>query len=135
MRKVKYGEISEDFHYEEHGRKNFCNGMEYALGLIKENFEDVPLVYIRAHNMNFSLERNELHYGKTALDICEKWEVAVADVFSDTELNTHKEDMRYDYTFHSKMHPYGDSVHPNSMGYYKYYVPLTVEKIKGFFEE
>ncbi len=135
MRKVKFGTISDDFHYEEHGRKYFCNGMEYALGLIKENFEDVPLVYIRAHDMTFSLERNELHYGKTALDICEKWEVTVADVFSDSDLNTHKEDMKYDYTFHSKMHPYGDSVHPNRMGYYKYYVPLTVEKIKGFFEE
>lgn len=135
MRKVKCGEISEDFHYEEHGRKYFCSGMEYALGLIKENFENVPLVYIRAHNMTFSLERNELHYGKTALDICEKWEVAVADVFSDTDFNTHNEDMKYDYTFHSKVQAYGDSVHPNRMGYYKYYVPITVEKIKGFFEE
>lgn len=135
MRKVQCAEISDDFEYKSHGREYFCNGMEYALGLLRDNYEGVPLVYIRAHNMTFSLERNELHYGRQALEICEKWEVEVADVFSDTDFNTHKEDMRYNYTYRTKIRPYGDSVHPNRMGYYKYYVPLTVEKIKGFFEE
>lgn len=135
MRKVQCAEISDDFLYKSHGREYFCNGMEYALGLLRDNYKDIPLVYIRAHDMTFSLERNELHYGRKSLDICEKWDIMAADVFSDTDFNTHKEDMKYKYTYRSKTSPYGDSVHPNRMGYYKYYVPLTVERIKGFFEE
>ena len=135
MRKVQCSEISDDFEYKKHGREFFCNGMEYALGLIKDNYKDTPILYIRAHNMEFSLERNELHYGKKALDICEKWKVDAVDIFNDTDMNTHDDDMKYKYTFHSRTCINGDSVHPNRMGYYKYYVPLTVEKIKGFFEE
>lgn len=135
MRKVECSDISDGFEYGEHGRKFFCNGMEYAVGLLQDNYPDTPLVYIRAHDMTFSLERNELHYGKKALDICEKWDVVTADVFNDTDFDAHDEEIKYKYTYHSKTCEYGDSVHPNRMGYYKYYIPPTVEKITGFFEE
>ncbi len=131
MRHVPFGEISdkEDFAYGEHGRQEFCQGMEYALGLLKDNYPDTPLLYIRAHNMTFSLERNELHYGKSALDICEKWDIPVADIFNGTDFYAHDDDIKYKYTYHSKRCEYGDSVHPNREGYYKFYIPLVVNKI------
>lgn len=135
MRKVQCSEISEDFEYKEHGREFFCNGMEYALGLIKDNFPHTPLLYIRAHDMEFSLERNELHYGKKAIDICEKWKVDTVDIFDDTDFNTHDKDMRNKYTLHSKLCLNGDSVHPNRMGYYKYYIPLTATKAAEVLKE
>ncbi len=135
MRKVQCSEISDDFEYKEHGREFFCNGMEYAIGLIKEYYPDTPVLYIRAHNMEFSLERNELHYGKKALDICEKWKVDTVDIFNDTDFNTHNKDIKYRYTFHSKLCLRGDSVHPNRMGYYKYYIPLTATKAAEILEE
>lgn len=131
MRHVPFGAVADkdDFAYGEHGRNQFCQGMEYALGLLKDNYPDTPLLYIRAHDMMFSLERNELHYGKTALDICKKWDVPVADIFNDTDFDAHDEDIRYEYTYHSRRCPYGDSVHPNRDGYYKYYVPLVVTEL------
>ena len=109
--------------------------MEYALGLIKDNFPHTPLLYIRAHDMEFSLERNELHYGKKAIDICEKWKVDTVDIFDDTDFNTHDKDMRNKYTLHSKLCLNGDSVHPNRMGYYKYYIPLTATKAAEVLKE
>lgn len=127
MRKIAAGEISDDFNYEDYGTSDFASGMEYAVGLIKDNYPQVPLLYIRAHNMECSLERNELHFGKLALDICEKWEVEVADVFNDTDFNSHDEDMKCSYTVHTKSCRNGDSIHPNQLGYYKFYLPLVSE--------
>lgn len=127
MRKVKVGSISDDFDFRENGREFFSNGMEFAFGLIKEYYENVPFVYIRAHDMQFSLERNELHYGAVALSICDKWDVPVADVFNDSEFDGHNEQIKSKYTVHTTKCKNGDSIHPNRIGYYKYYIPLTVE--------
>lgn len=129
MRNVELGTISQDFDFRENGREYFSNGMEYALGLLSDYYEAVPTVYIRSHNMEFSLERNELHYGAVALSICDKWDVRVADVFSDSEFDAHDEQIKSKYTVHTKNCEKGDSVHPNRIGYYKYYIPLTVERM------
>lgn len=129
MRNVEVGEMADDFQYGEHGREYFANGMEYALGLLRDNYPNTPVVYVRAHDMEFSLERNELYYGSLALDICSKWDIEVADVFNDTDFDAHDKDIRREYTAHTRNRKEGDSVHPNRAGYYKYYIPLVVEKI------
>lgn len=133
MRKVAPGEVSDDFEYKNHGRADFCSGMEYTLGLIDDKFADVPVLYVRAHNMKFSLERNEVHFGELALDICEKWQVNVADVFSDTNFNAHDELIKSEYTVHTKNCEKGDSVHPNKLGYEEFYIPLIAQKLNEIF--
>lgn len=129
MRMIKPGEISKDKSYGSHGRYDFCSGMEYAFGLLQDNYPKTPVIYFRAHNMEFSLERNELHFGRLALEICKKWEVDVVDIFEDTDFNTHDKTLCSEYTRHSKRYPNGDSVHPNKSGYYEFYLPLLTEKI------
>lgn len=129
MRNLPLGQISDDFNYIENGREFFSQGMEYALGLLRDNYPESKMLYIRAHDMEFSLERNELHFGKTALDICKKWNVDVADVFNDTGFDAHNTEIKKKYTKISKNCEKGDSVHPNRLGYYEYYIPLTVEKM------
>lgn len=129
MRKIQPGVISTDFDYESYGNENFCSGMEYALGLLKDNYPDIPVVYIRAHNMEYGIERNELHFGNLALDICDKWGIEVVNIFSDTDFNTHDEEMKSIYTVHTRTCKNGDSIHPNQLGYYKFYIPLVSEKI------
>lgn len=129
MRKVSPGVIAEDFEYGKHGREDFASGMEYALGLLKDNYPDVPVLYVRAHNMVYGIERNELHFGTLALDICEKWNVEVADIFNDTDFNAHDESIKLTYTVHTKNCEKGDSVHPNKLGYYEFYLPLISDKM------
>lgn len=135
MRNIYVGAISQDFEYQLNGREFFAQGMEYALGLLQDHYPYATVVYIRAHDMQFSLERNELHYGKTALDICEKWKVSVADVFKDTEFDAHDTDIKMKYTQVTKNCEKGDSVHPNRLGYYEYYIPLIVEQIINNLED
>lgn len=128
MRKVKPGVVSEDFDYVNHGRLDFCSGMEYAFGLLKDYYSDTPVIYVRAHNMEYGIERNELHFGTLALDICDKWEVESADIYNLSGFDGHNDDMRSVYTVHTKRFPNGDSIHPNRLGYYKYYIPTVSKK-------
>lgn len=128
MRKSKPGSISDDFDYEKYGCEDFCSGMEYALGTLKDYYPDTPVVYIRVHNMEYGIERNELHFGNLALDICEKWDIDVVDIFNETDFNTHDKEQKNIYTVHTKTCKNGDSIHPNKLGYYKFYIPLISEK-------
>ncbi len=129
MRHLTLGEITDGFDYRANGREFFAQGMEYAIGQIKDTYPQSKLIYIRAHDMEFSLERHELHFGKTALDICDKWDIDVADVFNDTDFDAHDELIKKEYTKRSKNCEKGDSVHPNRLGYYEYYIPLVAEKM------
>lgn len=128
MRKVSPGNISDDFEYGRHGREDFASGMEYALGLLRDNYPETPVLYVRAHDMEYGIERNELHFGNLALDICEKWEVECADIFSLSGFDGHDEEQKSIYTVHTKQCQNGDSIHPNRLGYYKYYLPIVSEK-------
>lgn len=128
MRKVAPGVMSDDFDYESHGRVDFCSGMEYALGLLRDYYSDTPVLYVRAHDMEYGIERNELHFGTLALDICDKWDVESADIFNVSGFDGHDDYMRSVYTVHTKKFPNGDSIHPNRLGYYKYYIPTVSEK-------
>ena len=128
MRKVSPGVVSNGYEYQDLEINDFCPGMEYAMGLFKDNYPDTPVLYVRAHDMVYGIERNELHFGKLALDICEKWGVEVADIFNDTEFNCHDEYLRSVYTAHTESRPNGDSIHPNKLGYYEFYLPLISEK-------
>lgn len=129
MRKVSPGTMSDNFEYGINGRKDYASGMEYAFGLLKDNYPKTPVIYIRAHNMDWCLETNEIHCGKLALDICNKWEIEAVDIYNDTDFDAHNEDIRYTYTVHTKTKKNGDSVHPNKQGYYKYYLPLVTESV------
>lgn len=128
MRKVAPGVIADDFEYGRHGRDDFASGMEYALGLLRDNYPDTPVLYVRAHDMEYGIERNELHFGTLALDICEKWEVEYADIFSLSGFDGHDEEMKSIYTVHTKLCANGDSIHPNRLGYHKFYIPIVSEK-------
>ena len=131
MRRASAGQISDDFEYGVCGRETFASGMEYAFWLLKTHFPTVPVVYVRAHDMVCVYETNELHYGSMAVSICDRWDICVADVFSDTGFDCHDDDIRYLYTAHINGYYWGDSIHPNRQGYYKYYLPLIVEKMQS----
>lgn len=129
MRKICAGKMSEDFEYGTHGRKDYASGLEYAFGLLTDNYPSVPVTYVRAHNMNWCLESNEIHFGELALDICDKWGVKAVDIYNDTQFDAHNTQICCDYTVHTKTKKNGDSVHPTRVGYYKYYLPLVVSNM------
>lgn len=129
MHKVKAGSMADDFNYGSHGRVDYASGMEYAFGLLKDNYPDVPAIYIRAHDMVYTNEANELYYGSLALNICDKWNISTVDMFTDSDFDGHDADIQKKYTVATDRRPYGDSVHPNKDGYYKFYIPMVVNNI------
>lgn len=129
MRKVEVGCVSEGYEYGKQGRKEYAQGMEYALGLLQDNYPLTPVLYIRAHNMDYSTEEKEIQYGDFALDICEKWGIGVVDMYNDSGFDAHDPVIRKNYTAAINQNPDGDSVHPNRLGYFKYYIGAIAPKI------
>lgn len=123
------GKISDDFKYNEHGRDDFASGMEYALGILLDVYKDVPIVYIRAHDMALTSEDKEVQYGELAIEISKKWQVDYVDIYSDADFDCDNSEVSDKYTAHLGNKSNGDTVHPTRIGYCKFYLPLTVEKI------
>lgn len=128
-RKVEAGYISEGFDYGKNGRKEFAQGMEYALGLLQDNYPVTPVLFVRAHNMDQTTEEKEIQYGELSVEICEKWGVPVVDMYTDSDFNAHDEAIRTKYTVDTKQCPQGDSIHPNRQGYEEFYLPVMAPKI------
>lgn len=131
----KLGEIADGFDYKSADKKTFSGSLEYTLGLIEHDFGDVPMVYIRAHNMNAIKDALERQFGERAVAIAEKWGCAAADIYADTALNTEDDTMCALYTLYREEKGKNDSIHPNTLCYSKFYVPLLSERIAQEFME
>ena len=111
----------------------FASGMEYALMLIRHYWGGVPVLYVRAHNMDICDDALERQIGEYGLALAEEWEACTADVYSDTGFNTEDPDIRdrcTRYVYDSGTH---DGIHPTALGYAVYYLPLVGERIASLF--
>ena len=109
----------------------FTEGMEKTLWSLQQNWSDVPIIYIRVHNMDYGADSNERTFGDRALAIASKWKVCTADVFNNTDFNSEDTYTRNRYTYLNNNHDgcEGDSIHPNALGYAKYYLPLLSKTV------
>ena len=124
---IKMGDITKDFE-EKRDISTFCGGMEECIYLLKKNYPNAVIVYVRSHNMKRRDYEDQLIYGETAIKICQKWGIGYADVFNDSEFNTYLE--RYNqYTDTTKQYPKGDYVHPTKEGYELFYLPLIEDAL------
>ncbi len=102
--------------------------MEKTLWSIKNTWKNVPVIFIRAHNMNWGDDLKERLFGQQALQIAAKWDVEAVDLFS--VLNTEDSDSAARYTFINADTDYlSDSIHPNAVGYAKFYLPAVSDKL------
>jgi hypothetical protein len=87
--------------------------------------------------MDLGEDSRERRYGERAMEIAMKWNVSSVDLYSDSGLDTEDPAMCNRYTY---ANPYADyicdSVHPNAVGYAKFYLPPIAEKLdKLFYKE
>ena len=129
LRLKDMGSISDDFSYINNGFSSFASGMEYCFGLIKENYYNVPVMYISCHRMAIYKEEQE-SYHSLALDICDKWGVPCIDLYSNSGFDPDDSELVSKYTLHKKeKFPDGDSIHPNQEMYMIYYIPYISEAV------
>lgn len=124
----EFGVITEDFN-STRDVTTFCGALEECFSLLKNSYPNAVIVYVRSHNMKRRSYEKQLIYGEEAKKICQKWGIACADVFSDTDYNTFLEKYRQ-YTDVTSIYPNGDMVHPTKEGYELFYIPLIEETIE-----
>ena len=128
MNWLELGEISAGFDMSQRNEADFTGGMEKTLWSIKNTWKNVPVIFIRAHNMNWGDDLKERLFGQQALQIAAKWDVEAVDLFS--VLNTEDSDSAARYTFINADTDYlSDSIHPNAVGYAKFYLPAVSDKL------
>lgn len=135
MNAVKFGKITDGFDMKGISDKDFSGGMEKVMWSLTNYWGGVPIIYIRVHDMNLGEDSNERQYGERALEIAEKWNATSVDLFTDTDMCTEDPDICNRYTYPNPKHGNAhDSIHPNALGYAKFYLPLISEAVVNQFQ-
>lgn len=116
---------------EEH---SFSQCFESVVAAFEKYFPEAESLFVRPHRMGRRGAEEQRLYGERALAICKRHGVAVADIYSESDLDTFLPDMRDRYTSDSYNQGKGDCTHPNAAGYEEKYMPVilsALEKIKG----
>ena len=130
------GKISSGYDMEKTSENDYTGAFERSLWLIKKSWKDVPIIYIRAHNMELGEDAVERRFGERAMDIAGKWKINAIDLYSDSGLNTEDPTMCSRYTYiNPNDHYICDSIHPNAMGYAKFYLPPVAQALDTLFGE
>ena len=132
---VPLGEISEgfeNFNIMNLSTENtdFSNCFETLLSAFKIYFPSAKVLFVRPHKMGRREEEAQKIYGDRAAALCKKWGVSLADIYTDSGLDTFKPEHRDLYTNDSYGWGKGDSTHPNATGYEKFYMPIIERKLE-----
>ena len=118
--------------------QTFTENFVKIVSLLRDNWTNVPIIYVRAHEMNYdkitSAGSAQQIFGQRAVSIAQTWNVGVVDVYSDSKFNTKNAYLCNKYTqFRPDMNNIHDSVHPTALGYAIYYYPLLTRRIASAF--
>lgn len=130
MGHTKLGSFTKGYDMTDAEEASFTGGLERSFWTLKNCWSGVPAIYIRAHNMNLVEDSIERQFGERALAVAEKWGIPAIDLYTDSGMNTEALHASVRYTMEDKNAVTGhDSIHPNALGYAKYYLPLICEAV------
>lgn len=118
--RLNIGTISDGFDAEL-DTTTFCGSFETILRLMKEKYPQAKIIYVTPHNMTTKKVEGMKVLVDAAIQICEKWNVAVADVYNDSGLDLTDEAMKTLYSV--------DGCHLKKLGYNRFYAPLITGKM------
>ena len=130
MGHTKIGSITQGFDMTNTEEASFTGGLERSFWTLKNCWENVPVIYIRAHNMDLLDDSIERQFGERAIAVAQKWSVPYVDLYTDSGMNTEALHASVHYTMEDTSAANGhDSIHPNALGYAKYYLPPICEAV------
>ena len=118
--RLNMGTVSDGFDAEL-DTTTFCGSFETILRLMKEKYPTAKIIYVTPHKMATKKAEGMRMLVETAVQICEKWGITVADVYHRSGLDLSDADMKSMYS--------ADGCHLNKLGYDTFYVPLIIEKM------
>ncbi|MBQ3284241.1 MAG: SGNH/GDSL hydrolase family protein [Ruminococcus sp.] len=130
MYSVPIGEFTEGYDMTNTSTESFTGGFEKTMWYIQRYWSSVPAVFIRAHNMDIGADENEKLYGERELAVANKWGATWVDLYENTDMNTEDSYTCGRYTYiEPALGNIPDSVHPNALGYAKFYLPPISQEI------
>ena len=112
-------------------RSTLAMGMKQSFEYLKEYWKDVPVIYVRAHNMDVCSDTLERQMGEYAVATAAEYGATIADIYTDTTLHTKSSTQTARYTYDPSNPENADGVHPNAIGYNCFYLPMITEKAEA----
>lgn len=91
----------------------YSGALETLFNNVQNKWHNVPIFFIIPHNMDVV---NTKAYMDRAVELCQKWSIILIDLRKLSGLNVYNDYAKTTYTNN------GDGVHPNELGYVKYYI-------------
>ncbi|MCH7232265.1 GDSL-type esterase/lipase family protein [Glycomyces sp. L485] len=111
----------------------YTGSLETTIYEMQQKWPTAQLVYVPAHKLGSREWDIQLSLRQVNLDVAQKWDVAVADVFANSAFDTRIEDHRVAYTFDNLLNGYpgtnGSGTHPNIAGITEFYAPVLTAKL------
>lgn len=101
----------------------FCGGFEKIIYEMRKKWGDTPIVFTTIHKSGGRDWDTQCKLRELSLEICDKWGVDVADIFSDTNLDTRDEGHMSQYIIN------GAGSHPNVSACREFYIPVVSKKL------
>ena len=123
------GAITEGFDGE-FDTTTFCGSFEATVKLMKEKYSYAKIVFVTPHKM----PTRHLDYFKQlvdlAIEMCEKWDITVANVYYDGEMDTTVDELRVKYSYNNEeSEGNGNGTHLTGAGYDIYYAAIICKAI------
>ena len=106
----------------------FSGGFQKTMWLIRKQWGDIPVIYVRSHRMKLGSDATQKEYGSRALELASKWGAYGIDLYKTDVLNYNDRAAVIRYTFDNDTKYRG--IHPNALGYATYYLPAIAKKLE-----
>ncbi|WP_143249316.1 hypothetical protein [Bifidobacterium eulemuris] len=128
----------------------YAGCFESTIAEFRRHWPSVPIIYLAVHRNGGQSYDDQLTARRLALGACSKWNVAVADVWADSDLDTRRTADRERYSFdalgcdglpgtpetitYSQPDTQPSGTHPNFPAIDRFYTPVLGEKISFVIE-
>lgn len=109
-------------------QNTFCGAFEALIDAMKQKWPESRIVYLTIHKSGARDFAIQCRLHDLTVEMCGQWGVAVANVFSDTELDTRRAGDMHDFMID------GSGSHPNEECCMKFYIPTLTTKLISMFE-
>ncbi|MEV6714624.1 SGNH/GDSL hydrolase family protein [Lentzea sp. NPDC051208] len=115
-------------------RSTYAGSLETTLHAMRTKWPATRIVHVTVHKLGSRDWNTQLAIRSVTLQICAKWGITIADVFTDSTLDTRNDGQRVAYTFNGLVNGYpgtgGTGTHPNLAGM-SFYVPVLTAALIG----
>ena len=132
---VQYGEVTDSDDPASFDTTTFAGAFESLVYQMQQKYPDAQLVYTAVHKLGSRDNGVQEKLRTIELAVCEKYGVAVADVYGKTDLDTNDVNKKNDYTFdglaaNGLPGNNGSGTHPNFKAIEEFYVPVVTETLE-----